>query len=186
MSIQTRPSELALPVRALAALRSGLVDEVGVETAARALRQAGSAAGESLLRTIATAAGLTPDADPAAALAALPQARFWSVVNTFFQNRGWGRLEFSPVHEGVGALDAIDWVESNAEGARPSCFLSTGLLAGLLGRISGQEVAVLEVECRSAGDHRCRFLFGSPEALEAVYADIAAGRGARTALETLA
>jgi hypothetical protein len=37
-------------------------------------------------------------------------------------------------------------------------------------------VAVLEVECRSAGDARCRFLIGSADVMGQVYDEM--GRGA--------
>ena len=40
---------------------------------------------------------------------------------------------------------------------------------------SGKPVAVLEVECRSAGQDRCRFLVGSPDVMDAVYEEM--GRG---------
>ncbi|MGH7339243.1 MAG: V4R domain-containing protein [Candidatus Rokuibacteriota bacterium] len=59
---------------------------------------------------------------------------------------------------------------------RPGCFFSTGLLANLLGQIAGQEIAVMEVECRSQGDARCRFVFGGPAALEELFNRIEAGQ----------
>ena len=36
-------------------------------------------------------------------------------------------------------------------------------------------VAVMEVECRSRGESRCRFLAGAPETLSALYDRMAAG-----------
>jgi hypothetical protein len=49
------------------------------------------------------------------------------------------------------------------------------VLANLLGQVADADVAVLEVECRSRGDAHCRFLYGSPDALDAVYSRVAAG-----------
>lgn len=188
-SIHTRPSELAIPVASLKAMRGGLEAEVGDDAAARALRIAGAAAGEAMFRTFLQTAGVGGDtADAQAALAALPESRFWESLTAFFASRGWGRLSFSPVHPGVGALDAPDWVEADPDSSadRPSCFFTTGLLAGLLGRITGEEIAVLEAGCRSSGEARCRFLFGPADALAAVYEDLAAGTRLDDALAGLA
>jgi hypothetical protein len=188
-SIQTRPSELVVPVRALNALRAALVGETGTDMAARALRVAGSAAGQAMFRSLASAAGASGEAeDMRAALDALPQDRFWDAFSAYFASRGWGRMSFSPAHAGVGSLSSPDWVEADPDAGegRPACFFTTGLLAGLLGRLTASEVAVLEAECRCAGAPRCRFLFGSPAALEAVYADWAAGKDVDASIAALA
>jgi hypothetical protein len=92
------------------------------------------------------------------------------------------------VHPGVGALEATDWAEadpSNGE-ARPNCVFTTGLLANLLGRAAGAEIAVMEVECRSRGDLSCRFLFGGEPALRKLHETIAAGASPEHALDQLA
>jgi hypothetical protein len=57
----------------------------------------------------------------------------------------------------------------------PACHITTGLFADLFGRVAGSAVAVLEVECRSAGHPRCRFLVGSPEVMDAVYEEMVRG-----------
>ncbi|MHB1169514.1 MAG: V4R domain-containing protein [Longimicrobiales bacterium] len=173
--ITTRPQELALPIASLAALRNALIDAVGEDAAATALRAAGHAAGDALHATL-----VAGDADA-------PADRFWQRLTQLFQSRGWGVLRHEDAHPGVGALASADWVEADAfAGAmRPSCFLTTGLLANLLGRVAGQEVAVLEVECRSRGDAQCRFLFGSAQALDAVYSHVARGENARDTLASL-
>ena len=53
--------------------------------------------------------------------------------------------------------------------ASPSCHVGTGLLAGFFGRVADAPLSVLEVECRSAGANRCRFLIGSVDVLQYVY-----------------
>lgn len=187
-NIQTRPSELVVPVRALNGLRAALAAEAGVDTAARALRMAGSAAGEAMFRSLGSAAGATGDADEVReTIAALPQQRFWDAFSAYFASRGWGRLTFSPAHTGIGSLTAADWVEADPESGetRPACFFTTGLLAGLLGRITGDEVAVLEAECRCTGASRCRFLFGSPAALATVFAEWSGGKDVEASLAAL-
>jgi hypothetical protein len=49
------------------------------------------------------------------------------------------------------------------------------MFADFFGRIADHPVAVLEVECRSAGDARCRFLIGSADVMGQVYEEM--GRG---------
>jgi predicted hydrocarbon binding protein len=49
------------------------------------------------------------------------------------------------------------------------------LLAGLLGRVANAPLSVLEVECRSAGHGRCRFLVGSVDVMQYVYEAMARG-----------
>ena len=49
------------------------------------------------------------------------------------------------------------------------------MFADLFGRVAGAPVAVLEVECRSAGAPRCRFLVGNPQVMEQLYDEM--GRG---------
>ena len=49
------------------------------------------------------------------------------------------------------------------------------MLADVLGRLAGEPTAVMEVECRSRGDVRCRFLAGSPETLGSLYERMAQG-----------
>lgn len=190
--VNSRPSELALPVASLAAIRRELATAVGGDTAARALQSAGNAAGDAFFRALAHGFGTPADADdPERAareqLAGVDQAAFWRRFGELFGSRGWGHLAMQPVHPGVGALDAGDWVEADpdAGAGRPSCFFTTGLLANLLGRVAGEDVAVLEVECRSRGDGRCRFLFGGAHALEELFEQLRAGRALDDSLATL-
>ena len=179
MPTSSRTPELALPVAAIAALRDSLVSSVGPETAALALRQAGHAAGDALYRILS---GRNP-----VSLTALPADRFWNQLARLFSSRGWGQLNFSQVHTGVGALDTTDWAEVRTDSAagHPSCHFTTGILANLLGQVADAEIAVLEAECRSRGDQRCRFLFGGADAVYAVYERISAGDEPDAALARL-
>ena len=180
-----RPPELALPVASLAALRRSLAASVGADDAARALQAAGVAAGDALYQmlTLVPGSSSTPPAQPAE----WSEAVFWRRFAELFEKRGWGHLNWQLMHPGIGALDAPDWVEADpaVSAQRPSCFFSAGLLANLLGRVSGEDVAVLEVDCRSRGDDRCRFLFGSPVVLDAVYGHLRAGSGVAGAIAAL-
>lgn len=178
-SQSSRTPELALPVASLAALRDSLVSSVGPEAAALALRQAGHAAGDALHRILC--------GGDIQNLESMPAERFWSQLTRLFSSRGWGQLNYSEVHPGVGSLESSDWAEVRADGAagQPSCHFTTGVLANLLGQIADAEVAVLEAECRSRGDQRCRFLFGGADPVYAVYERIAAGEAADSALSRL-
>lgn len=186
-SMNPRPAELAIPVASLTALRSALADEVGDDAAARALQIAGVAAGRAFFDTLThagSAGGRNGETDPAT----LTETTFWRLLTDLFERRGWGRIRNGQVHIGVGTVDAFDWVEANPDSGtlRPSCFFTTGLLANLLGRIVGDDVAVLEVACRSRGDEHCRFLYGSPETLDVVFSRVRNGFDVDEAIATLA
>jgi len=71
----------------------------------------------------------------------------------------------------VLTLDSANWAEADPHSAMqfPGCYLSAGLLADFLGRVAGAPLVAMEVECRSMGSERCRFLVGSPETMQYVY-----------------
>lgn len=169
-----KPPELAIPVASLAALRRALAAEMGADAAARALAAAGHAAGDALYAQLGEVDNVGENA-------------FWRRLSHLFSSRGWGTLTHASAHEGIGALEAHDWVEADTEAgaARPSCHFSTGMLANLLGNAAGSQISVLEVECRSRGDARCRFLFGSAEAMQAVYDRVGSGASADSVLAEL-
>jgi predicted hydrocarbon binding protein len=131
------------------------------------LQEAGYAAGEGLYRAF-TAVNNPADLD--ADLLA-------ETLSEFFTGGGWGTVSISPVGTGALALDSSDWAEAEPGTApSPMCFFSAGMLADFLGRLAEETVAVMEVECRSRGDARCRFLSGTPEVLEKVYSEMTQGR----------
>jgi hypothetical protein len=166
----SRPAELALPVASLAAIRDALAADVGDDVAAGALRAAGYAAGDAFFTALTQPFGEDVHDGEAGRFGELSADTFWRRLSQLFSTRGWGTLAHAAVHPGVGALDSTNWVEALASSAaRPSCFFTTGLLANLLGHAASSDIAVLEVECRSRGDARCRFLFGSAETLELVF-----------------
>lgn len=178
-STAARTPELALPIASLAALTDALIARVGADAAAQALRDAGHAAGDALHRVLAG-----PDGSD---LAAIPADRFWQHLSRMFSSRGWGTVSFSQVHAGVGALDTTDWFEARPEAhaGAPCCHFTTGVLANLLGRVAGSDIAVMEVECRTRGDQRCRFLLGGADAVTTIYQRMAAGEHADAAIAQL-
>ena len=51
------------------------------------------------------------------------------------------------------------------------------MFADFFGRVADAPLAVMEVECRSAGADRCRFLLGSTDVMQAVYEHMSGGTG---------
>jgi len=166
---------LELSPRALHTLRTGLERDHGYQAAVY-LQQAGFAAGADAFAAFEDWLQRHHRLPGAADLDA---AYFGEAVSSFFGETGWGRLASTQLSDAVLALDSKDWAEADPEGNQqyPSCHLSSGLLADFMGRLSGDTVAVMEVECRSRGDHHCRFLVGAPETLAAVYERMSEGVG---------
>jgi hypothetical protein len=59
------------------------------------------------------------------------------------------------------------------------------MFADFFGRIADTPLAVMEVECRSAGDARCRFLLGSADVMERLYGLMSEGKAYEAALEAI-
>ena len=137
------------------------------------LQEAGYAAGEGLYKAF-TAANNPADLD--ADLLA-------PTLSEFFTTGGWGSVTVTPVGTGALAIDSSDWSEAEPGTSQsPMCFFSAGMLADFLGRLSEETIAVMEVECRSKGDERCRFLSATPAVLEKVYTEMTQGRTYEEAL----
>ena len=165
---------IAIGRGALQALRHALQQDLGEQAAVR-LQEAGHAAGPDVyacfLRWLKAETGV---ADPGA----LDATKFSAVLGDFFQALGWGWVNVSRVGSGGLAFDAEHWAEADpdAQAGYPSCHFSAGMLAGFMGAMVQQPVSVMEMECTSAGQGRCRFLLGSPEVLEAAYQAASEGR----------
>jgi predicted hydrocarbon binding protein len=164
-------------------LRASLERDTGAQAAAY-LQEAGFAGGEELYEAFGDWLQRTRKVDQPSEL---DVDFLGEVLGDFFADQGWGRLNAIPLGPAVIALDSAEWAEAldERQGEFPSCHLSCGLLADFLGRISQDLVAVMEVECRSRGDSRCRFLAGSPETLGILYDRMAQGTGYLEALGVL-
>jgi predicted hydrocarbon binding protein len=163
---------VAFPRQSLAALRNALIRDTGGAFATY-LQESGYAGGESIFaafRAWLAARGM-PDAD------ALDVESFQSLAGGFFREYGWGEIAVTELHDVVALVDSADWAEADpASGMQyPSCHYTTGLFADFFGRTAAAPLAVLEVECRSSGSHRCRFLVGSAEVMGHLYDRMAAG-----------
>jgi predicted hydrocarbon binding protein len=170
---------LHLGRRALQQLRASLERDTGFQ-AATYLQEAGFAGGEELYAEFTAWLAKTRGVDDPGAL----DIRFLGeVLGEFFADQGWGSLHVTPLQSAVIALDTADWAEAaDGSGEFPSCHLTCGLLADFFGRVADGLVAVMEVECRSRGDGRCRFLAGAPETLGSLYDRMAQGASYAEAL----
>lgn len=164
---------LHLGRRTLHQLRASLERDTGFQ-AATYLQEAGFAGGEELHSEFTTWLARTRGGVEPGAL----DIQFLSeVLGEFFTESGWGTLTVTPVSPLVLALDTTDWAEAvdTGRGEFPSCHITCGMLADFFGRIAGGLIAVMEVECRSRGEGRCRFLAGAPDTLGALYDRMAQG-----------
>ncbi|HEV2150415.1 MAG TPA: V4R domain-containing protein [Longimicrobiaceae bacterium] len=175
---------LRLPAAFLPALRRALAQDRSPAEAATRLRQLGYDSGAGFYAALEERVAWQR---PGATVGTLPDGEFWPEFAAFWEDAGWGTMRHAQIHPGVGALECEGWAEAAAarEAGDGYCHLTTGILADVLGRLAGGDVAVMEVECESAGADRCRFLFGSPAALGAVYEGMAQGLGADDAVARL-
>jgi predicted hydrocarbon binding protein len=174
---------VAFPRASLGALRAALIRDTG-GSFATFLQEAGYAGGDAVF---ASFRGWLADRG-AGSPESMGVELFQAQAAEFFHQMGWGSLEISPLHDVVAMVDSGDWAESDAAGGLPypSCHYSTGLFADFFGRTADAPLAVLEVECRSSGSHRCRFLVGSAEVMGHLYERMAAGASYDEAASDLA
>lgn len=167
---------------ALTALRSVLFRNAGANAAAY-LQEAGYAGGNALHQAFArwcSTRGLpAPDA--------LAAPDFERHSAEFFQELGWGGMSVTNLGDSVLMLDSKDWAEADPASAMeyPGCYLTSGLLADFFGRVANAPLAVMEVECRSMGSQRCRFLLGSAETMQYVYDGMTTGISYETTLSKM-
>ena len=159
---------------ALVALRAALMRDGGAGGTAY-LQEAGYAGGGALFeafRQSLTARGVgSPES--------LSVEDFQAEATEFFRRAGWGSLQVGALHDTVATLDSEDWAEATPESPleHVACAFSAGMFADFFGRVADAPLAVMEVECRSTGGPRCRFLLGSAEVMQTVYDRIGQGYG---------
>lgn len=166
----------------LVSLCAALLRENGSQAAAH-LQNAGYAGGATLFeafsRWLLARGHGAPEAQPA--------SLFGQRATQFFGELGWGSLDLGTVGDSVATVDSTDWAESDPSSALefPGCYLTTGLFADFFGRLAGSPVAVMEVECRSMGAERCRFLIASGEVMQHVYDAMGNGMAYGEAVATI-
>lgn len=171
---------VALTRDSLIALRTALFRDVGPNAAAL-LQEAGYAGGpamyEAFARWLASYGHPAPES--------LAASDFGAQASQFFREMGWGKIELGAL-DGVATIDATEWAESDPAFPLefPGCYYSAGVFADFFGRLAGEPLAVMEVECRSMGAARCRWLVGSAETMQRVYDEMGRGVGYADALAT--
>jgi predicted hydrocarbon binding protein len=162
----------ALPRPALAALRAALLRDAGAAGAGY-LQEAGFAGGDSLVASFERWLAARGERDAAR----LGLGAFESLASTYFREMGWGTLRLGSLSTAVATLDSVDWSEADPGSMleQPGCHFSTGMFAYFFGKLADVPVAVLEVECRSSGADRCRFLLGSTDVMDRVFDRLAQG-----------
>lgn len=180
-SIELTDSGLVAITRdSLLTLRTALFRDLGINAAA-VLQEAGYAGGQAVFDAFGqwlAARGLSsPDS--------LPSGEFADRASEFLRSAGWGSIEIGTL-ESAATIDSSDWAEADPAHPMefPGCYYSAGLLTDLFGRIIGESVAVMEVECRSMGNDRCRFLIGSVDTMQRVYDAMGEGLTYEQALAT--
>lgn len=173
----------AVPSASLRTLRASLVRDLG-DGFATVLQEAGYAGGESVFAAMQAWCGANGLASPET----LAYSQFQQAAVRFFADTGWGTVTLEPLGDAAVAFDAPDWAEADPTAAMPypSCYYSAGMLADLFGRVADGALGCLEVECRSSGAARCRFLLASQDVIAHVYRRITEGVGYGEALKELA
>jgi|SRR5690606_1905787 len=141
--------------------------------AASLLHDAGFATGEALAAAwaerIRDRTGLE---DPGA----LDQRWFGTLLAGMSRDLGWGNPSLTELGDEALLIESKDWAESAEDSVpHPACHFTAGALAAFLSALAGAPIAVLEVECRSAGKPRCAFVAGSPAMISATWDLVVAG-----------
>jgi len=166
--------DIPLQPSALVALSPAALHRLRDSAGAQVLQDAGYTAGDGAYRSFTGWLPVVAGVEDPAELAA---SRLAEMLSRFFSSLGWGGVAVSQLSDAVMAVDSTDWAEAQpGVGLQfPSCSFTSGLLADFFTRLGDAPLAVMEVECRSRGDARCRWLVGAPESLTALYEHMAQG-----------
>ena len=161
--------------KALIATRRTLLQDLG-DRGMQRLQEIGCAAGEEVYESFERWIG---DYLGVSSVDELDAGKLEEVLSEFFGGLGWGGVAIERLGSNGLAISSENWAEADpAEASEyPSCYFSSGLFADFLTRMAGgNAISIMEVECRSRGDQRCRFFAGAPSTLDAVYNALAEGR----------
>jgi len=174
-------ADIPLAPGSLVALSPAALHRLRDSAGAQALQEAGYAAGDDLYRAFTSWLPSVASVDDPADLAA---ERLPEIVSRFFSSIGWGGVSVSQLAASTVAVDSADWAEAQpGVGLQyPSCAFTSGVLADFFSLLGSAPLATMEVECRSRGDARCRWLLGAPESLTTLYEHMAQGADYLTVL----
>ncbi|MHB1298452.1 MAG: V4R domain-containing protein [Gemmatimonadaceae bacterium] len=183
MSLTLANSTLsAVPHASLKSLRASLVRDLGDGFAA-VLQDAGYAGGETVFGAFREWCGRRGEVPEE-----MSYALFQQNAAQFFAEAGWGSVTMTPLGDVAVAIDSADWAEADPAAAMPypACYYSAGMLADFFGRVADGALGCLEVECRTSGAARCRFVLGSPEVITHIYQRLTEGVEYEVAIKELA
>jgi hypothetical protein len=171
---------LQVPAGLLSSVRRALVNDRPPLEAVTLMRQVGYELGEEVFDGLRERLERDSGGEDWRALA--PHA-FWPMAAEYFVSLGWGSVEQRDLHPAVGALELRGWIEAESDGGPPGSHLTTGIFSGLLERLAGEQVAVMEVPSGDPG--RSRLIFGRGEVLGEVYEGIRDGASVDEAVARL-
>lgn len=150
-----------------------LLMELPGESDMETLRAAGDAGGAALLQSFTYWAADHSISD----LSDLPVEEFRRLAADFFTWCGWGETSVSTGSDSrIEVSIAPCWESRHREASGSGCHLTTGLLHGFFAALAGYELGVMELECAALGSGgACRFVVGTPEMVDSIYADLSAG-----------
>jgi predicted hydrocarbon binding protein len=160
--------------KALIATRRALLQDLG-ERGMERLQEIGCAAGEEVYESFSN---WLPEFAGVDSTDELDSEALEEVLTEFFTQLGWGGVTIERLGTSGLSISSSDWAEADPnEGSEyPSCYFSSGLFADFLTRMAGgNAISIMEVECRSRGDEKCRFFAGAPSTLDSVYIALAEG-----------
>lgn len=162
------PGIVAMPREVLHLLLE-LPGEGDMET----LRAAGDAGGSALLDAFA----YWSNAEGTQDLAALPVEEFRRGAAEFLHSCGWGEVSLFTRSDTLLEVSIGEcWETRRQDGDLTGCHLTTGLLHGFFAALAGYELGVMELECAGLGSGgECRFVIGTPELVDSIYAGLSAG-----------
>lgn len=175
LSFDLRSQQMVALTRAsFDALRAALLRD-GSLAGATQLQDAGYAGGEALYASFRDWVRARADTEAGE----LPTEEFGGLASEFFREAGWGSFELATLQEAAAVVDSTDWQEADPAMAlaHPGCHLTTGMLAGFFACVGDAPIAAMEVECRSTGASRCRFLVGAGPVLTYVFEQVEQGMG---------
>jgi hypothetical protein len=175
---------LGLPEEFIIGLHQGLEEETGAASGI-VLYQCGKWWGRQWFKHHAAEVRQFYGRDPGE----LPLAFFLQVLRRIWALHGWGTLEVSFDLRERGFIDVTlgNAIYSDIVGpiGRPSDHLVAGVLASIIGALSGRDLEGVEISCRSKGDNRCSFLVGLRGRVDVVAEWVKQGRTRAQILDAL-
>ncbi len=106
--------------------------------------------------------------DPVARLSAGPihfAHSGWAFVNILPESNPSADKNYYLIYNHPYSFEADAWLRNNRTADGPVCMMNAGYSAGWCEASFGLPLVTVEVLCRAAGDHTCRFIMAPPESI---------------------